>query len=833
MDANGQRFWMVAEGDQLDLSDTRAAWEPRRRVLRLASRRRLPHLPADRERARLRADGPPFTLDEAGTWAAALGDRRQVTAFGAFDDPEGIYTAPLGERVLDLSLGREGVLYLAVGSDTDARVMLLDRRDRWGPVALAAEGFRPDRIVAAADGGAWAFDRGRGRVGRVRGLPLRRRPFGEYAPGTARPCGEDPDPPRLELRGDLALPPGRELVAAAPTLTGGVGLLLWGPGGEEAEIALLGDRGLAGPARLPGARAPFSLGWVEGNRWAVLFEGVGEAIVYALGAGGEGAQPVGDRYPLVGWEGDRFVNALAAPVRYPSRRAQGSDARELRALHRLSAPGLARAARVALRSPFDSGSPRTEWHRIYLEAALPAGTGVRVLLRAADDPGELAAAAPAEHRFGAVPGVAGDPEGVPAGAWVPAASEIPFHPGLLDCPRRPGQAGLFTALVQRAGRVTRALRGRYLAVELELLGDGHRSPEVAAVRLYGPRFSYVDRYLPELYRETEFGPRAEAEGPATGPDFLQRFLGLFEGILTPLEDRVAAAHLVTDPVTAPADALDWLAGWVGLSLEPGLPVERKRSMVRHATRLYRARGTPRGLALALDLATGGAVARGEVVLVEDFRLRRTFATILGADLADEDDPLLAGLVASGNSYVGDTLFLGEEEKKEFLALFAPELSETPAEREAVAALFDRLAHRITVLVHREASPEELGFLRRVVTLETPAHVAARVLAASHPLRVGLSALTGVDTYLRPRAAPEPARAGRTYLGRKDFVLGRGTLDPRLEGAGAPEVQPGMRRPVARARNVTADLGESFTLDASDSEAYEGRQVVRYRWEQKQ
>jgi phage tail-like protein len=314
---------------------------------------------------------------------------------------------------------------------------------------------------------------------------------------------------------------------------------------------------------------------------------------------------------------------------------------------------------------------------------------------------------------------------------------------------------------------------------------------------------------------------------ATPADFLDRFLASFEAMLTPLEDRVAAAHLLTDPTSAPQEHLDWLGAWIGLAFDPALPAERRRNWLAAAPALARAHGTRRGLALALDIASGGGVAGGEIVLIENFRLRRLLATLLGVDLADETDPLLPGLTISGNSIVGDTLILAEAETAELLALFREEVA-TVEENAAVRAFYERLAHRATVLVHHSVSPQDLGLLRRVIELEAPAHVDVRVASATWPLLVGIASLVGVDTYLGPPPRPQPARAEVSSLGMGDYVLGPTSLDPRRSGAAAPAPQP--QPPVADAgSDFSVPFGRSFNLNGSGSSAAPGRRIQSYWW----
>lgn len=838
MDANGQKFWLLAEEAQFHVDGSQARWDATRRVLRLRSSRLLPALPTDRAVARTLAGQVHTTLDEFGTWATISSDRTEVQAFGTFDEAQTIYsiaaddTAAADDIVLDLAMGEDSVLYLVVGeAGVNTRVMMLDRRERWSPVALQESGFIPDLVVASPGGGAWVLDRSNKRIARVWGMPLRDRPLMEYRPGVARPCNENPHPPQLELRDELLLPDDYEVIAMSVSVEGEsrgtVAMLLWPAAPTQAAaLVLLTDKQLSQVIPLSGAIAPFSIGWVRQDRIALLFGAMTEAAVYQLDWSDTGisATAEGDRYPLSGWTQFPICNALQQPAHYPASLAGDKHPRPL---YRLSMPGLAKSASVEASTAIDSGQVGGEWHRLYIEASIPQGTGITVYLSASDDLTTLADADVFPHCFGLIADeVQQDFKDAPLASWMSLGSEIPFHPGLLDCAAQKNRAGLFNVLIQRADRTVRTLRGRYLQLRVALHGDGHTTPELAAIRVYGPRFSYLDHYLPELYRETVFGAQADNRSAATGADFLQRYLGLFESLLTPLEDRIAAAHVVTDPRSAPNEALEWLSQWVGMALEPGLPAARKRRMLAEATKLYRKHGTLRGLSLALNVSTGDWVASGGIVILEDFRLRRTFATILGADLADEEDPLMMGIVQSGNSYVGDTLFLGDEEKKEFLALYRPDVSETKAEQQAVAEFFERLAHRITVLVHRDASSEALGLIRRIVELETPAHVEARVLSASTALLVGLSALVGVDTVIGEGPVPQPAHVNRSFIGRGDFILGKGSLDPRLEGAGSSEME---KRPTAYAPDVAAEYGASFTLDASESRAYGGRELVRYEW----
>ena len=426
---------------------------------------------------------------------------------------------------------------------------------------------------------------------------------------------------------------------------------------------------------------------------------------------------------------------------------------------------------------FDSGTAQTVWHRLFLEAILPPRTSVVVWLTAADQPSAITSPTASwyPHAFGDAD-MSALPDDTPQGVWLSIPSEVPFAEPLLGADPVPQRQGLFMALIQRPGRLVRNLSGRFLGVRVELHGDRRSTPEIAALRVWAPRFSYVKNYLPELYRENKFSPAADQASPqSTRHDFFERFVDLFEAQLTRIEDRVAHSYLLTRPESAPDEALDWLGSWIGLN-PTGYPPDRRRARLLASAKLHRDRGTVQGITQALDIATNGLCSRGAIIVVEDFRLRHIFATILGADLDIQNDPLLPGFSGSSNSFVGDTLFVGDPgDQAEILALFS-----APAEQAQVQQFFDSLAYRMTAFIHNQVETVDVNLVQKIVEYEKPAHVAAAVRIATQPFMVGLAALVGVDSYLAPEPPREPVVVGASQIGRYNQVTQAPSLDPRLE-----------------------------------------------------
>jgi len=263
---------------------------------------------------------------------------------------------------------------------------------------------------------------------------------------------------------------------------------------------------------------------------------------------------------------------------------------------------------------FDSGEIGTTWDRLLIDACLPADTAIEVMSRAGDECADLS-------------GATASPEAVAQviAAWLPeprpylrANAEVPWvREDAVRATRRERGVGTWELLLQKA-------HGRYLQLQIRLTStNGMATPRLRALRVWSPRFSYPDRFLPAVYRED-----------STAGPFLERWLANMESTLTQIEDRVVNLQALFDARTAPAETLAWLASWFEVAFDPAWDERRQRLFVRRAMDFFQWRGTVHGLRIALELAfnrcidasmfdgpAADAVAPHQIRIVEAYQTR--------------------------------------------------------------------------------------------------------------------------------------------------------------------------------------------------------------------
>jgi len=99
----------------------------------------------------------------------------------------------------------------------------------------------------------------------------------------------------------------------------------------------------------------------------------------------------------------------------------------------------------------------------------------------------------------------------------------------------------------------------------------------------------------------------ELPRPLAEDEFARRFVGIFEEIAGGIRARIGEFADDLDPGLAPPEFVRWIAGWLGLTLDPSLPEEQQRSLVRAAGPLFPLRGTRKGLQGLLEAFTRSSV----------------------------------------------------------------------------------------------------------------------------------------------------------------------------------------------------------------------------------
>jgi len=110
--------------------------------------------------------------------------------------------------------------------------------------------------------------------------------------------------------------------------------------------------------------------------------------------------------------------------------------------------------------------------------------------------------------------------------------------------------------------------------------------------------------------------------------FLARFVALLQGVADTVLHQVDSLPHLFDPAVAPDAMVRTMGRWIGIDwVDPSLPDELQRRIVREYGRLLGWRGTKRGLEQLLELIsgapatvtdTGGVFAEGEAPTVLTF-----------------------------------------------------------------------------------------------------------------------------------------------------------------------------------------------------------------------
>ena len=146
----------------------------------------------------------------------------------------------------------------------------------------------------------------------------------------------------------------------------------------------------------------------------------------------------------------------------------------------------------------------------------------------------------------------------------------------------------------------------------------------------------------------------------------------------------------------------------------------------------------------------------------------------------------------------------------------------------MASVYERTAHRATVLVHEGLDEDLRALVANVAAELAPAHVLIKVIAAREPFLVGVAGLVGYDSYLRAPLQPQTARIGLSAIGRGDRIRGGGAFDWRLEDGVPSSGADGEPAAVLKGPPVH-DPSLALTLDGRDSIPPAGGAIVRWRF----
>jgi phage tail-like protein len=394
----------------------------------------------------------------------------------------------------------------------------------------------------------------------------------------------------------------------------------------------------------------------------------------------------------------------------------------------------------------DSGAYQTVWGRLFVDACIPEGAGLRVHFAAADEPDDEAPmprVPPGNVQKITVRRPDLSPP-MPPLTLVANAGDVqaPLHlresgRELPWTPIDPGEHfDTYEAPIQ-------APPGRFLWITLELRGNTRVSPKVRCLRAEHPAHDYLRRLPKTFSRE------------AAARSFLLRYLAMFEGFLGETEARGVDRDLLVDARSTPDGCLPWLASFVGLALDERWAqapspdghgtIDVRRAIVREAAWLFRYRGTLPGLKKFIELYVGAPV-----LILEHYRVRGIGAAVVGGD-GSAFSSAIVGVGFRVGGAVGNETAL-------------------PIDG-SVDDAFRTHAHRFTVMIPAPLTAEQLDVVRHIIEVHRPAHTLFDLCTAGAGMRVGRGLLVEMSSVIGPTGGFSPFQTGGSVLGR-GAILGK-------------------------------------------------------------
>lgn len=268
--------------------------------------------------------------------------------------------------------------------------------------------------------------------------------------------------------------------------------------------------------------------------------------------------------------------------------------------------------------------------------------------------------------------------------------------------------------------------GRYLYLDIHLVGNRNISPRLNGVKVYCPRKSYI-RYLPEVYQDNE--------GNA---EFLTRFLSIFESVFVDIEDELDRQTEYLDPQEIPLPYLSWLNEWLGVEQGETWPGQARRELLLSAPELYKQRGTKEGLLELLQIYLDHVQMpenNWQKILV---KIERRLEELV------DDGYLTSREAATQLERYRETL---RGPTNQEMYIFEHDQLEWVPEKYREIYYRTLIGHprRLQILLQPAVPAQYVNEIHNIIETETPAHLDADVKTLDKRFRLGGNTYLGVNT----------------------------------------------------------------------------------------